>query len=100
MSEEEIIKQYANGIVDIDKLVGSLIDKFKTDKTSVDIQQLQLVAEYLIYKADKLQKENQKLRDIKNKAIGHINSCRSDEGILSKDEIRCLLEILKVGDIE
>lgn len=48
----------------------------------------------------RLQKENQKLRDVKNKAIGHINCCKGDEGILSKDEIRYLLEILEEGDIE
>lgn len=61
MSEEEIKKQYANGIVNADEVIKSLIDKFKTDKTSVDIQQLQLIAEYLLYKVDKLQKENYEL---------------------------------------
>ena len=100
MSEEEIKKQYANGSVNADEVIKSLIDKFKTDKTSIDMQQLQLIVEYLIYKVDELQKENQKLRDVKNKAIGHINCCKGDEGILSKDEIRCLLDILKEGDIE
>ena len=63
MSEEEIIKQYTNGIVNADKVIKSLIDKFKTDKTSVDIQQLQLIAEYLLYKVDKLQKENEDMRE-------------------------------------
>lgn len=61
MSEEEIKKQYANGIVNADEVIKSLIDKFKTDKTSVDIQQLQLIAEYLIYKVEGLQKENKEL---------------------------------------
>lgn len=61
MNKEEIKKQYANGSVNADEVIKHLIEKFKIDKTSVDIQQLQLMAEYLIYKVDKLQKDNYKL---------------------------------------
>ena len=45
----------------------------------------------------KLQKENEQLRDIKNKAIGHINACKTNLGnyVLSPSEMECLLEILK-----
>ena len=51
---------------------------------------------------DKLEKENQKLRDVKNKAIGHINCCKTSLGnyLLSPSEVECLLDILKEGDIE
>ena len=50
----------------------------------------------------RLQKENQKLRDVKNKAIGHINCCKTSLGnyLLSPSEVECLLDILKEGDIE
>lgn len=45
---EEISKQYEKGLVDLMSIVEPLIDKFKADKNSIDIQQLQLVTEYLI----------------------------------------------------
>jgi hypothetical protein len=45
---EEISKQYEKGFVDLISIVEPLIDKFKADKNSIDIQQLQLVTEYLI----------------------------------------------------
>ena len=85
MSEEEIKKQYANGIVDIDKLVGSLIDKFKIDKTSVDIQQLQLIAEYLLYKVDKLQKDNYKLDRENQHFFDRIQDLQKENGKLKKE---------------
>ena len=46
---------------------------------------------------DKLQKENEHLRDVKNKAIGHINCCKTFLGnyVISPSEAECLLDILK-----
>lgn len=48
LSNEEIAKQYQYGIVPIMPMIENLIYKFEEDKTSLDIQQLQLVTEYLI----------------------------------------------------
>lgn len=87
MSEEEIKKQYANGIVNADEVIKSLIDKFKTDKTSVDIQQLQLIAEYLLYKVDKLQKENKKYIDIFNSTEKIMNRQERTKDKLLKENV-------------
>lgn len=78
MSEEEIKKQYANGIVNTDEVIESLIDKFKIDKALVDIQQLQLIAEYLIYRVDKLQKENENAKWYIYQMIARINEDIAD----------------------
>ena len=48
MNKEEIIKQYADGIVNVDEVIEYLIDKFKIDKFSVDIQQARLIIDYLL----------------------------------------------------
>lgn len=75
---EEISKQYEKGLVDLMSIVEPLIDKFKADKNSIDIQQLQLVAEYLLTerKIDEnyideleveLDKEKEKNKKIENK---------------------------------
>lgn len=48
MNEEEIADMYNKGIVHISTLVEALIDNFKKDKTSVDIQQCQLIIDYLL----------------------------------------------------
>lgn len=77
MNEEELRKQYADGTVNVYEVIKILIDRFKIDKTSVDIQQLQLVTEYLIYKIDNLQKENKELKkqlELKDKVIDNLYS--------------------------
>lgn len=48
MDLKEISKQFEKGNVDITFILEGLIDQFKKDKTSLDVQQLQLLVEYLI----------------------------------------------------
>lgn len=89
---EEIKKQYANEIVNADEVIKSLIDKFKTDKTSVDIQQLQLIAEYLLYRVDKLQKDNYKLDRENQHFFDRIQDLQKENDELSQANMS-LLEI-------
>ena len=84
---EEIKKQYANGFVNADEIIKSLIDKFKIDKTSVDIQQLQLIAEYLLYKVDKLQKDNYKLDRENQHFFDRIQDLQKENEELKKNGI-------------
>ena len=98
MSEEEIIKQYANGIVNADEVIGSLINKFKTDELSVDIQQLQLIAEYLLYKVDKLQKENEELKEQRNKLLQKDFKFLT-ENYIHKDIIKYKIKELKKAPV-
>ena len=58
MTEEEqkaIAEQYKNGIVYVSSIIEPLIEQFKVDKGSIDIQQLQLVCDYLIKDRDYLE---------------------------------------------
>jgi len=48
MNLKEIEKQYGEGNVNITFMLEGLVDQFEKDKTSLDIQQLQLLCEYLI----------------------------------------------------
>lgn len=48
MNEKEIAKQYEENRVKVLPLLEELVEQFKKDKSSLDIQQLQLITEYLI----------------------------------------------------
>ena len=48
----EIEKQYKEGHIDMTFILEGLLDQFKRDKTSLDVQQLQLLTEYLINKLE------------------------------------------------
>lgn len=48
MDLKEIKKQFEKGNVDLTIIFNGLIEEFKKDKTSLDIQQLQLLCEFLI----------------------------------------------------
>ena len=48
MDLEEIKKQFEKGNVDLTIIFNGLIEEFEKDKTSLDIQQLQLLCEFLI----------------------------------------------------
>ena len=99
MSEEEIKKQYANGIVNADEVIKSLIDKFKIDKTSVDIQQLQLIAEYLLYKVDKLQKDNYKLDRENQHFFDRIQDLQKENEELKEDNKKLCAEISDLKEL-
>ena len=48
MNEKEIAKQYEENRVKVLPLLEELVEQFKKAKSSLDIQQLQLITEYLI----------------------------------------------------
>lgn len=52
LTDLEIKEQYNNGYIQLAPMMENLIDKFKNDKNSLDIQQLQLVTAYLIADRD------------------------------------------------
>ena len=64
----------------------------------LDNTQIELLLNYI----GELRKENEHLRDIKSKAIRHINCCKTSLGnyVLSPSEVECLLDILKESDID
>lgn len=49
MNEKEIAKQYEENRVKVLPLLEELVEQFKKDKSSLDIQQLRLITEYLIW---------------------------------------------------
>ena len=53
--KKAIAEQYKNGIVYVSSIIEPLIEQFKVDKGSIDIQQLQLVCDYLIKDRDYLE---------------------------------------------
>lgn len=85
MDLKEIAKQYKENKVQVLSILEGLVKQFKQEKTSLDIQQLQLVTEYLIWDRendedyiDELEKEIEK----------------KDNTIVSKDkEIKFLEEL-------
>lgn len=69
MDLKEIEKQYKENKVQVLPILEGLVKQFKQDKTSLDIQQLQLVTEYLIWDReddenyiDELEKEIERLK--------------------------------------
>ena len=69
MNEKEIAKQYEENRVKVLPLLEELVEQFKKDKSSLDIQQLQLITEYLIWDRefdedyiDELEKEIEQLK--------------------------------------
>ena len=78
---EDIKRQYQEGRVNITPMLENLVDKFKNDKSSLDVQQLQLVTEYLITD-----------REIDENYIEELESALDNS--VSKDEIKA-----KINDI-
>jgi len=82
-----------------EKEVIKAIEHFKNYPTNWDLvyEINKKAIKIVLNLISKLEKENEQLRDIKNKAIGHINACKTNLGnyALSPSEIECLLEILK-----
>ena len=69
MNEKEIAKQYEENRVKVLPLLEELVEQFKKDKSSLDIQQLRLITEYLIWDRefdedyiDELEKEIEHLK--------------------------------------
>ena len=69
MNEKEIAKQYEENRVKVLPLLEELVEQFKKDKFSLNIQQLQLITEYLIWDRefdedyiDELEKEIEHLK--------------------------------------
>ena len=69
MNEKEIAKQHEENRVKVLPLLEELVEQFKKDKFSLDIQQLQLITEYLIWDRefdedyiDELEKEIEQLK--------------------------------------
>lgn len=73
MNVKEIAKQYEENRVKVLPLLEELVEQFKKDKSSLDIQQLQLITEYLIWDRefdedyiDELEKEIEQLKRLWN----------------------------------
>lgn len=73
MNEKEIAKQYEENRVKVLPLLEELVEQFKKDKSSLDIQQLQLITGYLIWDRefdedyiDELEKEIEQLKRLWN----------------------------------
>lgn len=69
MNEKEIAKQYEENRVKVLPLLEELVEQFKKDKSLLDIQQLRLITEYLIWDRefdedyiDELEKEIEQLK--------------------------------------
>lgn len=70
LTDIEIKEQYNNGFVELSPMIESLIVKFQNDKTSINMQQLQLVTTYLIAERefdedyiDELEQEIERLKE-------------------------------------
>lgn len=73
MNAKEIAKQYEENRLKVLPLLEELAEQFKKDKSSLDIQQLQLITEYLIWDRefdedyiDELEKEIEQLKRLWN----------------------------------
>ena len=73
MNEKEIAKQYKKNRLKVLPLLEELVEQFKKDKSSLDIQQLRLITEYLIRDRefdedyiDELEKEIEQLKRLWN----------------------------------
>lgn len=73
MNAKEIAKQYEENRLKVLPLLEELVEQFKKDKSSLDIQQLQLTTEYLIWDRefdenyiDELEKEIEQLKRLWN----------------------------------
>lgn len=73
MNAKEIAKQYEENRLKVLPLLEELLEQFKKDKSSLDIQQLQLITEYLIWDRefdenyiDELEKEIERLKRLWN----------------------------------
>ena len=69
MDLKEIAKQYKENKVQVLPILEGFVEQFKQDKTSLDVQQLRLVTEYLIWDReddenyiDELEKEIERLK--------------------------------------
>ena len=89
MSEEEIIKMYDKGIVEIAPIMEKLIENFKQDKNIIDIQQCQLIIHYLLAE----RKFDEKYIDELEKKLD--KEKEKNKNSVSKDEIREKINFLK-----
>ena len=78
--KRKIEEMYEKGLVEISSIIEPLIENFKIDRCSIDIQQCQLVIDYLIRDRDfdenyiqqleeELEKEKEKNKELKWKPI-------------------------------
>jgi len=78
--KRKIEEMYEKGLVEISSIIEPLIENFKIDRCSIDIQQSQLVIDYLIRDRDfdenyiqQLEEELEKEKEKNKKAIDFIN---------------------------
>ena len=78
--KRKIEEMYEKGLVEISSIIEPLIENFKIDRCSIDIQQCQLVIDYLIRDRDfdenyiqqleeELEKEKEKNKELEEKII-------------------------------
>lgn len=80
MNEKEIAKQYEKNRLKALPLLEELVEQFNKDKSLLDIQQLRLITEYLIWDRefdedyiDELEKEIEQLKRLWNTRKEKIN---------------------------